>query len=631
MTRKLALVIGNTQYADPQLSRLVSPESDVLALADLLGSDQLGQFDDVTRLINVTSSDATREIERFFKLDKYPDDLLLFYFSGHGVLDDTSELYFACSDTDMELLDSTAVSRTYLRKAMDRSRSRRQVIILDCCNSGAFGQGAKAALGSSVGTQRLVADTPMFEPGEGWITLTASDVSEVAWEGNDIVGRPQQSVFTDVLVEGLRTGNADLDCDGWVAVDELYRYLVQNVGRRSNQRPRKYDNVQGQFYIARRRPGTAAPVTLDAVIAEDLQDDRTSTRLDAVNALGRWLRSQHMGKILRAEIELKKVAQTDDSDRVKAAAARMLEQSPTEEEMTQPGVRRVASGETLSRSTRSPVPDSAPRAESRPAPPSTAPSQAAGTKAAGDTAAPPTARPDVLGARPAEQPAGQGPAQAPASPSPAPSSAGPAGPTPAPMGGPYGGPSSFVPTPVPPQQQSPASRSGPYGAPSPFAPSPMPPQGSLRASAGGPYGGAPGLASSPMPPRGSTPAPVPGTPYAGGSQFEPAPVPPQVSTAAPASSVPYGHGQAPPAAAAQRSGRGLAITSLVAGILALVLGWAPYVALVGLLAGVLGLIAGIAAISRKRSWMSVVGIILSGLGVLIGIYFVVQYASYGMI
>ncbi|MBO0743792.1 MAG: caspase family protein, partial [Candidatus Dormibacteraeota bacterium] len=96
MTRKLALVIGNTQYADPQLSRLVSPESDVLALADLLGSDQLGQFDDVTRLINVTSSDATREIERFFKLDKYPDDLLLFYFSGHGVLDDTSELYFAC-------------------------------------------------------------------------------------------------------------------------------------------------------------------------------------------------------------------------------------------------------------------------------------------------------------------------------------------------------------------------------------------------------------------------------------------------------------------------------------------------------------------------------------------------------
>lgn len=95
--------------------------------------------------------------------------------------------------------------------------------------------------------------------------------------------------------------------------------------------------------------------------------------------------------------------------------------------------------------------------------------------------------------------------------------------------------------------------------------------------------------------------------------------------------MPYGHGQAPPAAAAQRSGRGLAITSLVAGILAVVLGWAPYVALVGLLAGVLGLIAGIAAISRKRSWMSVVGIILSGLGVLIGIYFVVQYASYGMI
>jgi uncharacterized caspase-like protein len=48
------------------------------------------------------------------------------------------------------LLTGTAVPASFLTEEMDASRSRRQVLILDCCHSGAFARGAKGTVGGSV-------------------------------------------------------------------------------------------------------------------------------------------------------------------------------------------------------------------------------------------------------------------------------------------------------------------------------------------------------------------------------------------------------------------------------------------------------------------------------------------------
>ena len=73
-------------------------------------------------------------------------------------------------------LRSTAIKADYIREAMDQSHSKRQVLILDCCNSGAFPQGTKAEVG---GTMGLVT---AFQ-GYGRYVLTASDATQFAWEG----------------------------------------------------------------------------------------------------------------------------------------------------------------------------------------------------------------------------------------------------------------------------------------------------------------------------------------------------------------------------------------------------------------------------------------------------------------
>ena len=127
------------------------------------------------------------------------DDLLLLYFSGHGVKDEQGHLYLALRDTESGLLAGTAIETAFITARMDRSFSKRQVLVLDCCHSGAFANGAKAAQGVSVGTAEAFEGT-----GLGRVILTATDSTQYAWEGDQIIGDAQNSLFTHFLIDGLK-------------------------------------------------------------------------------------------------------------------------------------------------------------------------------------------------------------------------------------------------------------------------------------------------------------------------------------------------------------------------------------------------------------------------------------------
>ncbi|MGH7513767.1 MAG: caspase, EACC1-associated type [Gemmatimonadales bacterium] len=248
MSRRLALIIGNTQYDDPGLAQLRAPTVDVEGLAELLRDPLIGAFDEVTPLIDKDSQVLHLATARFFA-QKTPDDLLLLYFSGHGVRDEDGRLYLAVKDTQRDLLHVTSLSAAFISSEMDRTRSRRQVLILDCCYSGAFAEGSKGGgIGASVDTAHA------FEgSGYGRVVLTATDATQYAWEGDKVKGEFEGSVFTHHLAEGLRSGKADLDGDGWVTHNELYDYVFQAVTQPpTRQRPGVWAyKQQGQLRIAR--------------------------------------------------------------------------------------------------------------------------------------------------------------------------------------------------------------------------------------------------------------------------------------------------------------------------------------------------------------------------------------------
>ena len=71
--------------------------------------------------------------------------------------------------------------------------------------------------------------------------------------------------FTSALVEGLASGDADQDEDGWVSLDdELYDYVFDKVREQNPHGPRAARvELEGELYLARsgrrRIPADAHP------------------------------------------------------------------------------------------------------------------------------------------------------------------------------------------------------------------------------------------------------------------------------------------------------------------------------------------------------------------------------------
>jgi len=269
MARNAALIVGMTKYDDSGLMKLSTPHPDINALASVFRNSQLCSFDHIDTIENETVDKVRRAISRFVKA-RERDDLIVFYFSGHGLKDEEGTLYLAATDTEHDILSATAIPASFVDTEMKRSNSRRQLIILDCCYSGAIGRGIKASIANEIGTKEI------FDAGGyGRVVLTATDATQYAWEGNVFEGKSDKSVFTHCLIEGIQTGNADTEPDGRITVDELFEYISTNVAQYTpNQKPRKfvYDQNGGSILIARnpfarkiRKRETAKPPSEDVL------------------------------------------------------------------------------------------------------------------------------------------------------------------------------------------------------------------------------------------------------------------------------------------------------------------------------------------------------------------------------
>jgi tetratricopeptide (TPR) repeat protein len=215
---KVALLIGVGEYQSSELENLAAVERDVAAMRDVLVQPEIGGFAvaDVTLLLNPEPQQMREVLERLFA-DRQSEDLLLLYFSGHGVVDDFGNFHLTTALTDQASLKSKAIAAKYVHDLMENSRSRRQVVILDCCFSGAFAKDMKAK-GKTVDLQPQLG-------GEGRAVLTSSSATEYSFEQKE----GALSVYTEYMVEGLRTGIADADADGWISVDEWHRFAQAKV------------------------------------------------------------------------------------------------------------------------------------------------------------------------------------------------------------------------------------------------------------------------------------------------------------------------------------------------------------------------------------------------------------------
>jgi DivIVA domain-containing protein len=315
-SNRFALLVASSEYNDTRLRRLRSPAADAYALGEVLRDPRIGGYA-LDELINEPTHATYEAIEDFFK-DRELSDQLLLYFSCHGIKDERGRLYFAAINTKPNRLASTALSSEFVAEQMQDCRARRIILILDCCYSGAFARGLRHRTSDNIDLDPLA--------GRGRAVLFASSAMEYAFEidGSGIEGAGLPSLFTRTIVYGLRTGEADLDGDGFVSAEELYDHVRDNLrGLTPGQTPEKLIDAEGSIFVARSARAAFGLGALPKDIRAALSSPLVGVRKGVVEELEPLLNAGGDAVRVAARAALLQLS-NDDSDRVAAAATAAL-------------------------------------------------------------------------------------------------------------------------------------------------------------------------------------------------------------------------------------------------------------------------------------------------------------------
>ncbi|MGV0026632.1 caspase, EACC1-associated type [Phormidesmis priestleyi] len=247
---KVALLIGVSEYEseyESGLNRLPAAVRDIEAMQGVLQHSEFGAFDEIKRLPNPGLLEMRNAIYELFG-DRNSDDLVLLYFSGHGVTDEYGKFFFTNRQTQKKgsLNKATVVEAEFVHNLMENCDSERQVIILDCCHSGAFPEGMRARDAGTIDFQQQLG-------GRGRIILTSSAATEYSFERDG----EELAIYTRYLVEGIQTGAADLDGDGAVSVNELHDYVKAKVKKAAPaMQPERYVFQDGEKILLAKAPVT---------------------------------------------------------------------------------------------------------------------------------------------------------------------------------------------------------------------------------------------------------------------------------------------------------------------------------------------------------------------------------------
>lgn len=241
---KFALLIGVSKYESSNLCTLTEAENDVRKMEEvLLHSEMCGFSRENVKLLLNPNFQAMREDIYWLFNQRRRDDLILLYLAGHGLRDrESGNLYFASSTTRENALLATSVDARFVHTTMTDSHSESQIIILDCCYSGAFSNGMLARSPDDI---NINVDIQQYLGGKGRAVLTSSASLQPTVDG----------VYTTYLVQGIKTGAADEDNDGWIKIRELHNYTKKQVQISApTMQPEIYTTQEGYDITLSRSP-----------------------------------------------------------------------------------------------------------------------------------------------------------------------------------------------------------------------------------------------------------------------------------------------------------------------------------------------------------------------------------------
>jgi hypothetical protein len=236
--RRYAVLIGNSQFAsDSGLVSLQCPVADVDGMNEILVAEDLGGFSEPVICKNLPHYEVESHIDEVFHRANR-NDLVLLYYSGHGCVDVSGQLYLATANTRKSSLIPTSLSVERIRSIIrNRPLATKVVIILDCCYSGRV---ERAFLRGGVDEQLR-----RIQGSSGTYILTASTGIQAAQEKEG----DQYGLLTKHIIAGIRSGEAANE-DGLVTMETLYNYVFAKVCAEGPQEPMMWEfGVRGDDLV----------------------------------------------------------------------------------------------------------------------------------------------------------------------------------------------------------------------------------------------------------------------------------------------------------------------------------------------------------------------------------------------
>ena len=153
---------------------------------------------------------------------------LIIFFAGHGLASsDGKELYLLNQDSDPNLLDRTALSRTELFKEIIALNPKSVTIFFDTCYSGVSRD--EETLLASARPVRIVAVEQEGIP-DNFTIFSASQLDQIS----SGLKEANHGIFSYYLMKGLE-GNADSNQDKKITNGELLAYMDENVSQKASE------------------------------------------------------------------------------------------------------------------------------------------------------------------------------------------------------------------------------------------------------------------------------------------------------------------------------------------------------------------------------------------------------------
>lgn len=236
------LSVGVSAYRDRQW-RLSFADRDASDFADFwLGRGRFGgsegtavgwrrEFGSIKSLVltNESATAASLEKMRQFVNQTSAKDLLLVFFSGHGIRDSRDAFFFAPHDMDFMRPAALGISDDAMVGLLEAAPSRRKVLLIDACNSGEIEETT-----SKPGSEEPPSVFELFRdvrPTKRCAILAATRGREQALEDS----RDGNGVFLRAILQGVQFGRADLDRDERIGYRELSDFVIKEVQETSGR------------------------------------------------------------------------------------------------------------------------------------------------------------------------------------------------------------------------------------------------------------------------------------------------------------------------------------------------------------------------------------------------------------